>query len=191
MLKENHMNTDELLDELIAMLLDSKVRVEQLREQNVEDLNWRPSAEKWTVLECLEHLNMYGDYYIPEIGTVIKKSRAQSGPKKFKHTWWGDYLVNALAPKSKQAVKPLNAMEKLNPKGMKLGAETVERFIKQHSQLIDLYEQARLVDIQHKCTGTTIPLVRLRLVDSLRAQSYHSQRHVDQAFGVLELLAKK
>lgn len=185
------MTTDVLLDELIAMLSESKAQVEQLRERNVDELNWRPSEEKWTVLECLEHLNMYGDYYIPEIERVIKKSRAQSEPKKFKHTRWGDFFINALAPKSKQAIKPLNAMEKLNPKGMKLGAETVERFIKQHGQLIELYEQAKSVDIQHRCTGTTIPLVRLRLVDTLRGQAYHSERHVDQAFGVLELLAKK
>ena len=182
------MNTDELLDELIAMLSESRARAEQLRERNVEDLNWRPSEEKWTVLECLEHLNLYGDYYIPEIEKVIKKSRSQSTPKKFKQTWWGDFFVNALAPRSKRAIKPLNAMEKLNPKGMKLGSETIERFVKQHSQLIDLYEQARSVDIQHKCTGTTIPLVRLRLVDTLRGQSYHSRRHVDQAFGVIEQL---
>ncbi|MDB4655463.1 DinB family protein [Flavobacteriales bacterium] len=180
------MNTDELLDDLIGMLEESKLRVEQLPERSLEDLNWRPSEDKWTVLECLEHLNLYGDFYIPEIERVIKKSRSQSAPKAFKQTWWGDFFVNALAPKSKQTIKPLSAMEKLNPKGMNLGLETVERFITQHSQLINLYKQARLVDIQHKCTGTTIPLVRLRLVDSLRGQSYHSQRHIDQAFGVLE-----
>ena len=185
------MNTNELLDELIAMLSESQARVERLQERNIEDLNWRPSEEKWTVLECLEHLNLYGDYYIPEIDKVLKKSRSQSAPKKFKHRWWGDYLVNALAPESKQKIKPLKAMEKLNAKGMKLGSETVERFIKQHTQLIDLYEQARLVDVQHRYTGTTIPLVRLRLVDTLRGQAYHSQRHVDQAFGVLEQLDKK
>jgi len=185
------MNTDELLDELIAMLSESKARVEQFQERNVEELNWRPSEEKWTVLECLEHLNLYGDYYIPEIEKVIKKSRSPSASKKFKHTWWGDYLVNALAPESKQKIKPLKAMEKLNAKGMKLGSETVERFIKQHAQLIDLYEQARSVDIQHRRTGTTIPLVRLRLVDTLRGQAYHGKRHVDQAFGVLENLPKK
>lgn len=185
------MNTDELLDELTAMLAESKGRVERLRHRNIEDLKWRPSAENWTVLECLEHLNLYGDYYIPEIEKVIKKSRSQSTPKKFKQTWWGDFFVNALAPKSKQGIKPLSAMEKLNPKGIKLGSETVERFIEQHSQLINLYERARSVDIQHKCTGTTIPLVRLRLIDTLRGQAYHSQRHVDQALEVLEQLAKK
>ena len=185
------MNTDELLNEMIAMLADSKVRVEQLLKRNEEALNWRPSENQWTALECLEHLNMYGDYYIPEIERVIKKSRSQTEPKKFKHTWWGDYFVNALAPKSKQSIKPLNAMEKLNPKGMSLGLETVERFINQHSELIDLYKLARSVDIQQKCTGTTIPLVRLRLIDTIRAQSYHSQRHVDQAFGVLQKLIEK
>ncbi|MFM1874326.1 MAG: hypothetical protein RL266_63 [Bacteroidota bacterium] len=179
-----------LIDELIAMLSESKARVEQLRERKVDDLNWRPSEDKWTVLECLEHLNMYGDYYIPEIERVIKKSRPQIELQKFKNTWWGDFFVNSLAPKSKKSIKPLNAMEKLNSKGMKLGAETVERFIKQHCQLIELYEQAKSVDIQHRCTGTTIPLVRLRLVDTIRGQAYHSERHVDQAFGVLALLKK-
>lgn len=185
------MNTDELLDELIAMLSESKARVEQLKERNVEELNWRPSTEKWTVLECLEHLNLYGDYYIPEIERVIKNSRSQPAPKRFKYTLWGDYFVNALAPKSKQAIKPLNAMEILNPKGMKLSAETINRFIQQHVRLIDIYKQARSVDIQHKCTGTTIPLVRLRLVDTLRGQAYHSQRHVDQAFEVLNQLKSR
>lgn len=185
------MTTNLLLDEWIAMLEESRTRAKQLRKHNIEELNWRPSEEKWTVLECLEHLNLYGDFYIPEIGRVVKKSPKQPTPVEFKQTWWGNYFVNALAPQSKQAIKPLNAMNKLNPKGMRLGAETIERFITQHTQLIELCQQAQLVDIQHKRTGTTLPLVRLRLADSLRAQAYHSQRHMDQALEVLGQLNKK
>lgn len=185
------MTTDVLLYELIAMLSKSKTQVEQLRQRNVNDLNWRPSENKWTVLECLEHLNLYGDFYIPEIKRVMNKCQVRPEPRRFKQTWWGNYFVNALAPKSKQSIRPLSAMEKLNPKGMKLGLETIDRFVGQHAQLINLYEQAKSVDVQQRCTRTTIPLVRLRLIDTLRGQAYHSERHVDQALGVLEQLAKR
>lgn len=42
------------------------------------DLNFRISAESWSIMECLEHFNRYGDFYIPEITHAISSAGKSS-----------------------------------------------------------------------------------------------------------------
>ena len=39
---------------------------ELLKLKTDKELNWKESSKSWSVLECLEHLNLYGQFYIPE-----------------------------------------------------------------------------------------------------------------------------
>ncbi|MNF05884.1 hypothetical protein D3C80_2057150 [compost metagenome] len=63
-------------------------------------LNWRATAESWSVLECLQHLNLYGHFYIPEIGNAIAKSR-HAATATFNSGWLGNYFANSMLPKAK------------------------------------------------------------------------------------------
>ena len=38
-----------------------------LRHLTPAQLNQKKSPESWSILECLEHLNLYGDFYLPAI----------------------------------------------------------------------------------------------------------------------------
>jgi hypothetical protein len=54
-------------------------------------------AGGWNVLECLEHLNLYGDFYLPEIRKRIVESSFPPG-EYFKSGWLGDYFVKSMEP---------------------------------------------------------------------------------------------
>ena len=48
---------------------------ELLKQKTDIELNWKQNSESWSVLECLEHLNLYGYFYIPEIEKTILNSK--------------------------------------------------------------------------------------------------------------------
>jgi DinB superfamily len=49
--------------------------VELLNLKTDNELKWKETNESWNVLECLEHLNLYGYFYIPEIEKSILNSK--------------------------------------------------------------------------------------------------------------------
>ncbi|MBP6828383.1 MAG: DinB family protein, partial [Saprospiraceae bacterium] len=43
-----------------------------------EVLSAKPSPEKWSAAQCLEHLNIYGRHYLPEIEKAIGRAKQRS-----------------------------------------------------------------------------------------------------------------
>ena len=63
----------------------------------------QPAAGEWSAMQCLDHLNMYGDYYLPAIEKVINdaKQQLQQPAIVFKpgileiilRIWWGPGMM--------------------------------------------------------------------------------------------------
>lgn len=159
-------------------------RVEDFKLRNGKDLNWKSSPEGWSVLECIEHLNMYGDYYLPEIERRIVRN--SSSPKtKFKSGLLGNYFANMMLPGEKS--RKIKTMKDKDPIGSNLDSKTLDRFLLQQEKILELLEMAKLVDLNK----TRIPIsiatwIKLNLGDTFRVVIYHNQRHIEQANRVLE-----
>ena len=61
-----------------SLLKDLEDRTKNVIESTIiflsldqSQLNWKESPQSWSILECLEHLNRYGDFYIAEINKCI------------------------------------------------------------------------------------------------------------------------
>jgi len=46
---------------------------------SIEQLRWRPQAHRWSVAECLDHLNLTVDLYLPKIDDAIVRSGTKKG----------------------------------------------------------------------------------------------------------------
>lgn len=44
---------------------------------SIEQLRWRPAARHWSIAECLDHLNLTLDLYLPKIDSAIGLARRQ------------------------------------------------------------------------------------------------------------------
>lgn len=64
------MNTEILVQQLIEQLRKIIDQVEKLKRENIQDLSWKSNPTAWSILECLAHLNLYGDFYLPEIESI-------------------------------------------------------------------------------------------------------------------------
>ena len=173
-----------LIEDLIDRTKEVINEAECFNQLPIDQLNWKPSAEKWSVLECLEHLNRYGDFYIPEIQKRIDKAPRISEDLIFKSGLLGNYFSNTMLPKKQ--LNKMNTFKSMNPVGSKLDIATLQKFIRQQKQILDLLKQARQVDLVKTKTAISISnWIKLRLGDTFRVVIYHNQRHIVQSNKVL------
>ena len=86
----------ELVSHLVDLTKKNLERSKQFDTLSEAQLNWKPSPEKWSILECMEHLNRYGDFYIPEFERHFAHAK-QSKSKRFRSTWLGEYFAQSVA----------------------------------------------------------------------------------------------
>jgi hypothetical protein len=176
--------TEELIGELIEKTRTNITKVEGFKELSEIELNYKETVEEWSVLECVEHLNLYGDFYNPEIKKCIEKTHTTSG-KTFKSGIIGNYFVNLISPKEK-----LNKMKTLkvnNPLGSSLDKIVLDKFINQQKECLELIEKSKKINLTKTKTAISISkLVKLKLGDTLRFITAHNERHLLQAENMLK-----
>ena len=149
-------------------------------------LNYKPAPERWSILECLEHLNRYSRYYHTQLARALEQP---SSPRaEFSHSWLGRKSIDAVRPENRKAQKTLARM---NPNQSQLDAATVAEFLDHQTQLLRLLTRAQAANLNRKVVAVEFfRLLKLSLGDALEFLVAHQERHVQQAARVpLELRA--
>lgn len=176
-------STSELLDELRNRTKEHLHFAEMLSVRPEHDLNFRTSAESWSTLECLEHLNRYGDFYIPEIKRNIS-SAGKPSQLYFKPGILGNYFAKSMLPKEK--LNTMKTLKTMNPIHSNLDKSVVDTFINHQEKLLELLEEAQYVDLEKTKTSISISkLIKLKLGDTFRFVIYHNERHIGQIKRIL------
>lgn len=179
------MKTEELITDLIERTRQHINQVEKLKQQPAAELRRKPAPEQWSVLECIEHLNLYGDFYLPEIERRIQESTY--GPEAtVKSGWLGNYFANSMLPKQK--LNKIKTFKSKNPNGRRLDSSVLDRFLDQQFKTLELLDRARGVSLSKTKTAITIGWLRLRLGDTFRVVIYHNQRHMVQVSNILRAM---
>lgn len=180
-------NSSELIDILQGTTKELIDKTKAFKQLSSEQLNYRNAPDSWSILECLEHLNLYGDFYLKEIEEKILKASEESKPYVFKSGWMGNYAANSMLPENGKLNKMKTFKDK-NPIHSDLDATTIDRFIKQQERMLQLLEQARKINMNKVKTGITITnLIRFKLGDTFRFVINHNVRHIQQAERLLKI----
>lgn len=171
--------SEKLIQNLIERIRININQAEKFSSLSNEKLNCRAEKDSWSILECFEHLNLYGDFYIPEIKQRIEKSR--TNPKEnFRSGILGNYFAKSMLPKEK--LNKMKTFKDKNPIGSKLDKKTIERFISQQEQILNLLDKSREIDLNKTKTAISITnLIKLKIGDTFRVVIYHNERHLEQA----------
>ncbi len=175
--------TQTLLRDLevqIAGLLRFAAALSNLEE---ERLNYRPHPQSWNVLECLEHLNLYGDFYLPAARQAIAAA-PQESEALFKSGWLGGYFVRSMEPE--KGTKKIKTFKDKDPFGRPLDRLVITRFEGQQRDWLLLLQAAGSVSLQRTKVPLSIaPGLKLRLGDVLRFVVAHEKRHEAQTVQIL------
>lgn len=172
-------NSTKLLQELENITqanIEAAVGFLKLSEQQ---LNFKAATGTWSILECLEHLNRYSSFYLPELRKHLSAT-SDAAKLEFKSGLWGNYLVKMVIPK--EGGKKMKTFPAMDPSGSKLDKAVVTQFLENQNELLQIIEVAKSADLNRAGIPVTFTkLIKLKLGDALRIMAYHNHRHVRQA----------
>jgi len=153
---------------------------------SLQQLNWRPSPESWSIAQCLEHLVISHSAYFP----VLKK--ATEGV--YRVSFWERYspfsgICGRLLKDQlrEQPKKKLIAPKVIRPTTSEIKEEIIERYQQSLDRFLQYISDCRNIDIDKTIiTSPAIRIVTYRLRDAFQFLVQHEHRHINQATRVKE-----
>ncbi|MFT7120352.1 MAG: hypothetical protein ACJAZ9_000525 [Neolewinella sp.] len=175
-------SSTDLLRKLTDRTRQNLAAAETLLALDDKSLHLRPRPDAWNALECLAHLNHYGDFYLPEIRRQIKGSKHPVAKDTFTSSRLGNYFAAGMKPGPK--TKKISTFKNANPINFSVAPDrsVIKEFVRQQHETLELLTLAANIDLTKTKTGISITnLIKLRLGDTLRVVVYHNWRHIEQA----------
>jgi DinB superfamily len=148
-------------------------------------LNWKPSAERWSVAQCFEHLVTSNKGFFPRVEGVIAG---------IKPTFWqrmpvipglaGRLLIKSLDPKSTRKIK---APKKFQPAQSDISASVLDDFVDQQAKIVEKMKATEHLDLEKIIiTSPVAAAITYSMMDAYRVIVVHERRHFEQARRVTE-----
>ena len=145
-----------------------------------EQFNWRPSSEKWSIGQCVEHLNITTERYLPVLRQEMTNARSAgklaSGPFAlgFFERWFLGYMEPPPRHKSRTG-KAFVAPPDLDP------ATTIDRFNRLQGEFGECIRSAVGLDLKRIKVRSQFGPVSWTLNATFAILLAHQRRHIWQA----------
>lgn len=176
-------NAAELLDAMRDITLQVKMDVSgPLANAGAARFVRKPSADRWSAAECLEHLCRYGDHYLPVFRQALADSKLDPEPT-FRNGMLGGAFVRTMKVGDDATPgRTMRSPKGWNPTGEGFRPDVLLAFLDQQEDFLKVIAAARSTDIcRVKIPLSIAPWIKIRMGDMLAALVYHNQRHLAQA----------
>jgi uncharacterized damage-inducible protein DinB len=150
----------------------------------------KPANGGWSIAECLQHLNLYGHYYLPHIHAAMTPNNLwQSYDTIYRSTWLGNQFANSMLPGKSGEFNKLKAPKSKQPLSEQMPQTVLQDFYTQQDDYKKILASADAYNVNKAKTSISImPVVKINLGDVLRFCVNHHVRHVQQAMRVYNQL---
>ena len=155
---------------------------------NEARFNWQPSAEQWSIEQCLAHLTMVGQWELRALEQAIEdgRKRGLTGQGPFEYGAIDRFVVHQTEPPVRSPLPTARHFVPLH--GQPLTA-VMPTFHHVQSQLVLQLERADGLDLRRVKVATPIwRFLKLSLGAMFAQIAAHERRHLDQAWRVRERL---
>jgi hypothetical protein len=146
---------------------------------NPEQLNWQPIPGAWSVGQCLEHLCIVNEVYLPAISASLA-GRSVSAVQEITPGWFARWFIRSYiepSPQSKRAAAP----KKIVPNS-RVEPSVLDRFLRSNQAARELVRHAGKYDVNHiRFKNPFIPGLRFTAGAGLQIVCRHERRHLLQA----------
>jgi hypothetical protein len=152
------------------------------KELNAEQLNWKPRPDAWSVGQCLEHLRITNEVYLPAISLALE-GRQRVKVQGVNLSWLSRWFIrNYIAP-NPQGTRA-RAPKKIEP-GKEVQPLILQAFLWSNEAARKLVRRASQFDVNRiRFKNPFIPLLRFTVGTGLEIVTQHQSRHLLQAEGV-------
>jgi hypothetical protein len=181
--KQSNGELSELVGQLEAITADAREVFGGLDERQV---NWKPSAESWSVGQCFDHLVKTNASFFAALERIARGERKESLLERWSPLsgFFGRLLLRSLEPGSGRKFK---APTKLRPESSDVDAGIVNAFAEQQARLTELMRATARLDLRKTVvTSPVASFVTYNLLDAYRIVVTHERRHFEQARRVTE-----
>ena len=181
----------DVIAELEAELNEATERARALvRDTDGRLFTVRPNLSSWSPAECIAHLSISTEQFLPLLEAAIEKARksgwiARRAPRM---DLFGAVLRWFLEPPVRRKVKTTAPFV---PRAVRAKAEALGEFLNLQGKLLDLIRAARDLDLRRmKLVSPFDRRVRYNVYSAFRIVIAHQRRHLWQAEQAVEALRK-
>ena len=158
------------------------------RDLTIDQLNWRPSADSWSIGQCLEHLCLSNEVYVTPMAEALSTA-APGRAEEIRPGWFGRWFIRTyIEPTTQKA--PHRAPSKIVPIAKQVDLSILERFIASNVAIRRLADRARRYDVNAvRFRNPFVPLIRFTVGTGLLIIARHNHRHLLQAERVRQAAA--
>ncbi|MBL0881910.1 MAG: DinB family protein [Chitinophagaceae bacterium] len=154
---------------------------------SIEQFNWKPSDEKWSIAECIQHLLIADQCYFKDL-TEIGNGLYQMTPwERYSPLTrvWGKFLKDQM----KEIVKKKLVTHKLlTPTSSAYSLALLTDYNDNLSSFIKLVRYCKNVDLDRTVINSpTIKWITYSLRDALEFLFEHEHRHLNQAISLMNM----
>ncbi len=144
-----------------------------------EQLNWQPAPGAWSIGQCLEHLCITNEDYVPAITAALEDQPA-SAVQEITPGWFARWFIRSFiepSPDTKRATAP----KKIRP-GNRVELSILERFLRSNDGARKLMQLARTYNVNRiRFVNPFLPILRFTVGTGMEIISGHERRHLLQA----------
>jgi hypothetical protein len=172
-----------LVEELGAVTEDARNVFGRL---STEQLNWKPSAEQWSVGQCFDHLIQTNRCFFPDMesiaaGTFKVSAWARVSPLS---GFFARMILRALDPVKGRKTK---APRVFLPASSDVAADVIEKFAGHQVELAERMRATAGRDLRRTMVTSPVAAVATySLLDAYRIVVAHERKHFEQARRVTE-----
>jgi DinB superfamily len=152
-----------------------------------EQVNWKPSPDRWSVAQCLEHLTVANKEFEPYLTAAIAQGKERwpmSEPVRYKPTLLGGWLARELLP---ETTRKHSAPKIFRPSEGPIIHDSLQRFLNEQTRILDFVRDAKGFDYNKaRLRSPAISLIRYSVADAFVIIVVHCWRHLAQARRVLD-----
>ncbi len=177
------MDIGQYFNEVEELWNQTEQRVSKWKNIDPDILKRKPSPEKWSALECIEHLNQTYKVYLPNLEESFAKAKSASA-KTYKPGLFGKLMINSVSNKANGNAKmPMKTFSFFEPGPLDdLNKEEVlNQFIESHEMLNGFIQKSKKLDINNVKVQSALSWMKFRLGVCFLFLLNHELRHIAQA----------
>jgi hypothetical protein len=165
---------------LICQLNEADERAGKLVDGiSAEQLNWRPAEGAWSVGQCLDHLCVTNDVYLPPLAEALE-GKAKGTVEEIRPGWFGRLFLKKVIEPSAESIRA-KAPKKIVP-ASRVDGSVMERFLAGNQELRKLIGRASEYDVNRiRFKNPFIPVIRFTVGTGFAIVMRHQHRHLLQA----------
>ncbi len=145
---------------------------------------WSPSADAWSISQCLEHLNATARAYLPMLdsGIATAKQWGVYGAGPFHYSWLGRLFIRLSEPPPRRRFKAPSSFQPAEQGSQRKRPEIEAGFRGYQVQFVDRLRQANGVDlVKAKVRSPVTRWISVSLGVGFSIMTAHERRHLWQA----------